>query len=166
MKMMQKIVIWAMSVIIYIWTNSSQELIVRLNDSPTLQRPAPTNAVSSMKPVRISIIPLSLTLFVNLLLCLMKMTLIQMSIMSENEFEKSFRAASIMAPSAKMPLELRNMIPTRRENAATIASIIQLRKLYETCFDFCRLRNVIFENATMLQPRISVVSAVASVFTT
>ena len=75
--------------------------------------------------------------------------------------KKPLLAAVIIAPEVKMSLDTRNKMPTRIANTAPIASAIHLRNCEDIGRDSPLFFVDILENATMLQPSISVVRTVA-----
>ena len=84
-----------------------------------------------------------------------------MRVMRANEFENTFDAACSISPVANLSLEIRNRMPTRSEKTVTMAMIIHLKNLYDNGLDSSLFLSMTLENATMLQPSISVVRVVA-----
>ena len=133
-----------------------------MKDRPMLQSPAPIAAPVTMKHTRIAIIPYDDTFLLSESAYLTYMIFMQMRVMMLNELDRSLVVASIIVPGAKILLEMRKIMPTRKAKAALIARIIHLRNCADRGLDsFLPLRSIL-DRATMLHPRISVVRAVAN----
>ena len=145
-----------------ICTNSFHDEMMISKERPTLLIRVQMSAATSMKQHSSTIWTPRESFLLHLPAYLTYMIFMQSRVIRANELDKTFEVAFIMSPGAYMSLDTIKMMPTRNENAAAIARAIHFRNLCAAAPEITLSLWRIFEKATMLQPRISVVSAVES----